>query len=99
MTKEQVAYAATLNLLGSAVLDPRKDRPTLDAVARLREAAEDSTLPRVHCGHCPALFARGGPRDGEHFADLWEHLIAAHHIEPHMATDVARLVWGLGIAA
>jgi hypothetical protein len=54
MTKEELVYAATLNLLGSDVPDPVEDRLTVDTVARLREAAEDSTRP-----HCPARQAWG----------------------------------------
>jgi hypothetical protein len=99
MTKEETAYAATLNLLGTGVvLDPDsiKDEPLRRTLGNLRYEALASVMPpgpKVRCPRCAVPFAYGGPTDGEHFADLWEHLITQHRFDPRAAEDPARIAW------
>lgn len=97
MTKEETAYADTLNLLGSGdVLGSVDDTPLRLTVEDLRYEALASTMPpgpKVRCPRCPTPFAYDGPTDGEHFADLWEHLISRHHYDPRNAEDPAQRAW------
>ncbi|MGY5634156.1 hypothetical protein ACW7N6_38085 [Streptomyces sp. UC1A3] len=39
-----------------------------------------------------------GPADGEHFADLWEHLIIRHGADPRLADEPARVAWAEAVA-
>ncbi|MFH8805313.1 hypothetical protein ACH4F6_38195 [Streptomyces sp. NPDC017936] len=94
MTKEEAAYAATLNLFGSDIVAPQS--PTADTLRGLRRAAGLS----VGIAYCPSLgctepFPHGGPVDGEGFARLWEHLITAHDYSVNAASNAARYAWGL----
>ncbi|MER7487944.1 hypothetical protein ABTY20_18955 [Streptomyces sp. NPDC126497] len=103
MTKEEAAYAATLNLLGSDVLDPRPEGPDAELVATLAEArrrAAHSTGPHVDCPYCFWTVRCDGTDEdqGEHFADLWEHLIARHGADPRFADDTARKAWSRAVA-
>lgn len=96
MTKEQAAYAAALNLIGSGVLDTFDDAPLRLTLDDLRYEALASAMPpgpKVRCPKCPTPFAYGGPTDGEHFADLWEHLITRHNYDPRNAEDPAQRAW------
>lgn len=97
MTKEETAYAAALNLLGSGiVLGSVDDAPLRLTVEDLRFEALASDMPpgpKVRCPYCPTPFAYGGPTDGEHFADLWEHLITRHGVDPRSAEDPAQRAW------
>lgn len=96
MTKEQAAYAATLNLIGSDVLDSRPgswDGILVDTLGRARRTAAHSTGPHVDCPYCYWTTPYGGPVDGEHFADLWEHLIIRHGKDVRAAEDPARIAW------
>lgn len=95
MTKEQVAYAATLNILGSDVLDPVRDEALTDTLARERRTAAHSTGPHVDCPRegCYWTTPYGGPGDGEHYADLWEHLIARHGLDVRNAEVPATYAW------
>lgn len=97
MTKEDTAYADTLNLLGTgAVLDLIDDAHLRLTLEDLRYEALASHLPpgpKVRCPKCPQPFSYGGPLDGEHFADLWAHLIARHGYDPRNAEDPAQRAW------
>lgn len=96
MTKEQTAYAAMLNLLGSGIPDPVDDallRRTLDDLRYEALASDMPPGPKVRCPSCPTPFAYDGPVDGEHFAELWEHLITRHHYDPRNAEDPAQRAW------
>lgn len=101
MTKEETAYAATLNLLGSDVLDPRPegtDWKLVDTLGRERRLAAHSTGPHADCPHCYWTIPCGGPADDEHFADLWEHLITRHEVDIRYADDFAREAWACAVA-
>lgn len=98
MTKESAAYAAALNLIGTCVLHPRADAELADTLGRLRRAAAHSTGPHVDCPSCWWTVPCGGTDDGEHFADLWEHLIARHEVEPPYAEFPARSAWNRAVA-
>lgn len=96
MTKEETAYADTLNLLGSDVLDPGPkglDWELVDTLGRERRLAAHSTGPHADCPHCWWTVPCAGPVDGEHFADLWEHLITRHGIDTWTAAAPAQIVW------
>jgi hypothetical protein len=96
MTKEQLVYADTLNLIGSGVLDPDpwgEDGLLADTLGRQRRLAAHSTGPHVDCPHCWWTTPYGGPDDGEHFADLWEHLITRHGIDTWVAAAPAQAAW------
>lgn len=96
MTKEETAYADTLNLLGSDVLDPSpesEDGLLVDTLARERRLAAHSTGPHADCPHCYWTVPYGGPTDGEHFADLWEHLIVRHEMQTWIAAAPAQTAW------
>jgi hypothetical protein len=95
MTKEETAYAATLNLLGSDVLDPVEDCDLADTLGRERRRAIHSTGPCVDCPRkdCYWTTPYGGQDDNEHFADLWEHLIAVHKYDVRNAEDPAQRAW------
>ena len=96
MTKEQTAYADTLNLIGSDVLDPNpkgEDGLLVDTLGRERRLAAHSTGPHVDCPHCWWTTPCGGLLDGEHFADLWEHLIVRHGMETWIAAAPAQMAW------
>lgn len=101
MTKEQTAYADTLNLIGSDVLDPRPeslDGLLVDTLGRERRLAAHSTGPHADCPRCWWTVPCGGKSDGEHFADLWEHLIARHGADPRYADEPAREAWTDAVA-
>lgn len=99
MTKEETAYAGTLNLLGSgAVLNPDSgaDMPLRLTLDELRYEALASAMPpgpKVRCPRCPTPFLYGGPLDNEHFAELWEHLIRVHKIDIRQAEIPAQHAW------
>lgn len=96
MTKEQAAYAAALNLLGSGIPDPDADallRLTLGDLRYDALASEMPAGPKVRCPRCPTPFLYDGPTDGEHFAELWEHLITRHHYDARNAEDPALVAW------
>lgn len=99
MTKEETAYADMLNLLGSGiVLDPDsfEDAPLRLFLGDLRFEALASVMPpgpKVRCPKCPQPFLYDGPMDGEHFADLWVHLITRHHVDVRAAEDPAQRAW------
>lgn len=96
MTKEEAAYAAALNLIGTGALDGAADGPLILALEHLRFEALASTMPpgpKVRCPRCPQPFPYGGPTDGEHFADLWEHLIVSHRIGVRAAEGPAEHAW------
>ncbi len=95
MTKEETAYADTLNLLGSDVLDPRPESDWLlvDTLGRERRLAAHSTGPHVDCPNCWWTAPCDGLTDGEHFADLWEHLIVRHGLETWIAAAPAHTAW------
>ncbi|WP_030248222.1 hypothetical protein [Streptomyces sp. NRRL S-455] len=90
MTKEQAAYAAALNRVGSDVEDGLLFSETLGRWSATPRAA---TGPHVDCPHCWWTTPCGGPDDGEHFADLWEHLIARHGIDTWVAAALAQTAW------
>jgi hypothetical protein len=100
MTKEETVYAATLNLLGSDVLDPNPegDEVLTDALGQERRLALHSTGPHADCPHCWWTIPCGGAKDGEHFADLWEHLITRHGEDPRYADEPARKAWARAVA-
>lgn len=96
MTKEQTAYADTLNLLGSGVLDPSPESPDsllVETLGRERRLAAHSTGPHADCPSCYWTTPYGGPDDGEHFADLWDHLVARHGHDARYAEEPARRAW------
>ena len=96
MTKEETAYAAALNLLGSDVSGPVDDEPLRLTLGDLRFEALASVMPpgpKVRCPRCAQPFPYGGPADGEHFADLWDHLAGVHRYDPRMAELPARDAW------
>ncbi|MFD8226922.1 hypothetical protein ACFV16_22425 [Streptomyces massasporeus] len=96
MTKEQAAYAAALNLAGSDVLDPKpggQDGLLVGSLGMLRRAALHSTGPHADCSYCWYSTPCGGPLDGEHFADLWEHLIVRHGLDTWVAEAPAQMAW------
>lgn len=101
MTKEQAVYAATLELIGSDILDPSpagRDFDLAHTLAQARRRALHSTGPHVDCPKCYWTAPCNGLTDGEHFADLWEHLIARHGIDVRQAEDVARPAWKVAAA-
>lgn len=97
MTKEETAYAAALNLFGTGVVfDSVDDSRLLQTLADLRYDALASAMPpgpKVRCPRCPTPFPYGGPTDGEHFADLWDHLAAVHRYDPRQAELPAQRAW------
>lgn len=96
MTKEQAAYAAALNLIGTGVLDWTADGSLVLTLGNLRFEALASAMPpgpKVRCRRCPTPFPYGGPLDGQHFADLWEHMIIKHGCDPREAELPARSAW------
>jgi hypothetical protein len=96
MTKEETAYADTLNLIGSDVLDPSpegRDWELVDALGRERRLAAHSTGPHADCAYCYWTVPYNGATDGEHFADLWEHLIIRHGFDVRVAFSPAQLAW------
>jgi hypothetical protein len=97
MTKEETAYAAALNLIGSGtVLGSPEDAPLRRTLEDLRYEALASVMPagpKVRCPHCPTPFPCDGPDDGKHFADLWEHLIVSHRIDTWIAAAPAQTAW------
>jgi hypothetical protein len=96
MTKEEEAYASTLNLIGSDVLDPSPGSTgweLADALGRERRLAAHSTGPHVDCPHCYWTTPYCGPADNEHFADLWDHLVARHGCDARYADEPARVAW------
>ena len=101
MTKEQAAYADTLNLIGSDVLDPNPygaDALLVDTLGRERRAALHSTGPHVDCSYCWWTIPCAGRDDGDHFADLWEHLITRHGIDTWVAAAPAQVAWIRAVA-
>lgn len=101
MTEEQAVYAATLNLLGSDVLDPSPestDSLLVETLGEARRRAVHSAGPAADCPQCLWTVRCGGPDDGEHFADLWEHLITEHGIDPRWADEPARKAWERAVA-
>jgi hypothetical protein len=101
MTKELAVYADTLNLLGSDVLDPSPTGPDwelTDVLGRLRRRAVRLTGPHASCPHCRWATPCAGPGDGEHFADLWEHLIVHHGVDIRYADEPARKAWNRALA-
>ena len=97
MTKEETAYAETLNLLGSDLPAPTRDAPLIRTLGDLRFEALASAMPpgpKVRCHYCPEPFPYDGPAGGEHFADLWEHLITRHRVDPRAAEGPAQYAWG-----
>lgn len=98
MTKEQAAYADTLNLLGSSVPDPVEDVVLVTTLAGERYAALHPDEPHVHCPHCWWTTPYGGAVDGEHFLALWEHLITRHEVDVWLATAPARDAWDRAVA-
>ena len=97
MTKEETAYADALNLLGTGFTPISSDDvPLLLTLEDLRFEALASTMPpgpKVRCPRCPQPFAYNGPLDGEHFAELWDHLGAVHHYDPRQAELPAKSAW------
>lgn len=97
MTKEEIAYAAALNVLGTGVvLGSADDTPLLLTLEDLRYEALASVMPpgpKVRCPRCPTPFPYGGPLDGEHFADLWEHMINVHRVDVRQAELPAQSAW------
>ena len=49
--------------------------------------------PKVRCPRCAQPFAYDGPTDGEHFAELWDHLIVRHRFDNRNAEDPAQRAW------
>lgn len=101
MTKEEIAYAALLNLIGSAVLNPSVpdgDWELMDTLGQERRRAAHSTGPHADCPHCWWTIPCGGPKDDEHFADLWEHLITRHGADIRYADEPARKAWARAVA-
>ena len=101
MTTEQAVYAAALNLIGSDVLDPRPeglDGELVDTLGASRRRAAHSTGPHADCPQCWWTVRCDGPADGEHFADLWEHLIARHGADPRYADEPVRIAWSIATA-
>ena len=101
MTTEETAYADMLNLLGSDVLDPRPEGPDealVDMLGAARRRAAHSTGPHADCPSCYWSVRCAGPDDGEHFADLWEHLITRHGADPRFADEPARVAWSRAVA-
>ncbi|MGW2213250.1 hypothetical protein [Streptomyces sp. NPDC001781] len=97
MTTEQIAYYATLNLLGTGFTPVSvDDAPLMLTLEDLRFRALASAMPpgpKVRCTYCSQPFAYDGPTDGEHFAELWEHLIVVHHRQIPSADGLARMAW------
>jgi hypothetical protein len=98
MTKEELAYADALNIFGSDIAAPFEAVTQEAVLYGLRDAAYRSA-GLARCTYCPQTFPTGGPDDGEHFADLWEHLITAHGRHVEIAHYPARTAWGLESAA
>lgn len=101
MTKEETAYAAALNMLGSDVLDPSPEGPDgklADTLGAARRRAAHSTGPHADCPNCWWTVRCEGRADGEHFADLWEHLITRHGADPRFADEPARIAWACALA-
>lgn len=101
MTKEQTAYAATLNLIGSDVLDPSPegtDWDLVDTLGQERRLAAHSTGPHADCPHCWWTIPCNGALDGDHFLALWEHLITRHGVDVWLATAPAREAWERAVA-
>lgn len=93
MTKEDDVYIGTLNLLGTVLPDPARDYDVENAVARERGRAANSVRGYVQCPFCSGTVPYDGPLDGEHFADLWEHLISRHEVEAFVAHCPALDAW------
>lgn len=95
MTKEQAVYAATLNLIGSDVLDPAADAGLADALGREARNAAHSTGPHIDCAQdgCWWTTPYGTRTDGDHFADLWEHMITRHGFDIRLAELPALRAW------
>lgn len=95
MTKAQLAYADTLNLFGSDIPDPYVDAVVVDTLAAERRLAAHSTGPHADCPKdgCYWTTPYNGWDDGEHFADMWEHLISEHHTEARAADSYVRISW------
>lgn len=92
MTKEEAAYADALNLIGSGVLSPDTDIALMDTLGKMRVQA-GLTRPYVRCLYCQDTVPYDGAADGEHFADLWEHMIARHGFKTWVAEGPARNAW------
>lgn len=101
MTKEQAVYADTLNLLGSDILDPVRDFTLVDTLAASRRRAALPTGPHADCPSegCHWTTPYGGVTDGEHFADLWEHMIVHHRVDVRQAEDYVSRAWRYAGAA
>jgi hypothetical protein len=96
MTKEELAYTATLNLIGSDVLGSTEDTPLRLTLEDLRFEALASAMPagpKVRCLRCPTPFLYDGPAGGEHFADLWEHMIIKHGSDLRQAEWSVQSAW------
>lgn len=100
MTREETAYADTLNLIGSDPLVEPRDHDLLATVEHERRVAEASVPRRVECGRCWGFVVPyEGPMDGEHYAELWDHQIAVHHVDPVEADRHVRSDWDHPVAA
>ena len=95
MTKEEAAYAAALNRVGSDVEDGLLFSGVL---GRLRREALHSTGPHADCPHCWWSVRCDGAVDGDHFLALWEHLIVRHGVDVWLATAPAREAWETAVA-
>lgn len=98
MTEEQAAYGAALNLIGTGALDPCEDAELEDTLGCLRRAAAHSAGPQADCPSCHWTVPCDGREDGEHFADLWDHLITRHGTDPRWADEPARKAWARAVA-
>jgi hypothetical protein len=93
MTKEQAVYAATLELLGSVVLDPTEDAYLVDTLGREHRAADHSDHSCVDCPRCWATVRYDGPADVVHYAELAIHLTTAHNADAWDADAEATKAW------
>lgn len=93
MTKEEAVYAATLNLIGSDVPDPVREPDLAGVLDRLHARAETSAARHVVCPGCPREFVYDGPVSGEHFAEMWDHMIVSHGIRPQAAALPVQHAW------
>lgn len=93
MTKEETAYAATLNLIGSDVLDPAEDGYLLALLGQEHRAADHSNHSCVDCPRCYATVRYDGPADATHYAELAVHLTTAHSVDAWTADAEASAAW------
>lgn len=99
MTKEETAWAATLNLIGSDVLDGHEDAELISTLNREHGLADNSTGPNVIlCPRCSHPIPFDGPQDAEHYAELAIHLSSRHDEDAWTADAEATTAWNRTVA-